>query len=120
MVGFNENSEQAQAYLNYQRETSKEPSPQLVGKAAAYEAALRMDDYVKHQGLPDDHQKAKKLMTNIASAFVDREVEVKGLMTVDKHRAKQQAQQDISQLSPMDFGYVSDTRHVDQSNRTTM
>jgi len=116
MAGFTEDSEQAQAYQNYKRESSKRLSHELVGKAAAYQANLALNEHVKHRGLPDSPQKAQQMMTKIASAFVDSEVEVKGLTSVDKQRAKRQAQQDINQLTAMDFGYIA----ADQSNRTTM
>ena len=89
-------------------------SHELIGGAAAYEA---MKAYENHEaangtrfhrscastsrltvfslitGQIDDHAKAKEFIAGIAGAFVDREVETRGLDFIDRERAKRHAQE---------------------------
>lgn len=56
-------------------------------------------------GPPPNHQMAKELMAGFAGAFIDREVETKGLDFVDRERAKRQAQNHIEQEDESRFNY---------------
>jgi hypothetical protein len=46
-------------------------------------------------GEPDSHAKAKEILAALASAFVDREVETRGLDFVDVEKAKYLANQQV-------------------------
>jgi hypothetical protein len=48
---------------------------------------------------------AKELLAGFAGAFIDREVETKGLDFVDTERAKYQARQHIDQVEEDQFQY---------------
>lgn len=48
---------------------------------------------------------AKELMAGFAGAFIDREVETKGLDFVDREKAKHQARQQIEQQDESQFQY---------------
>jgi len=65
----------------------------LLGGAVAYEAAKAYEDHVAANGHPDSHAKAKEIFAGIAGAFIDREVESKGLDFIDKRKAKKAAEQ---------------------------
>ncbi|KAG9095732.1 hypothetical protein FS749_009905 [Ceratobasidium sp. UAMH 11750] len=59
--------------------------------AASYEAAKAYENHVAENGAPDSHQRAKEILAGFAGAFVDREVETRGLDFIDRERAKRQA-----------------------------
>ncbi|KAG8727595.1 hypothetical protein FRC12_022377 [Ceratobasidium sp. 428] len=65
--------------------------------AASYEAAKAYENHVADNGVPDSHAKAKEIIAGAVGAFVDREVETKGLDYIDSERAKYQAQQQAEQ-----------------------
>lgn len=96
-------------------------SHELIGGAAAYEA---MKAYEEHQekngsfdllsspmiqstnilsGKPDSHAQAKEILAGLAGAFIDREVETKGLDFVDREKAKYHARQQLEEASAQDF-----------------
>lgn len=56
-------------------------------------------------GQPQSHEKAKELMAGFAGAFIDREVETRGLDFVDRERAKRQAREHIDQVDESRFNY---------------
>ncbi|KAG8696948.1 hypothetical protein FRC11_000365, partial [Ceratobasidium sp. 423] len=58
--------------------------------AAAFEAAKAYEKHVAENGNPPDHAKAKEFLAGITGAFVDHEVETRGLDFIDKERAKSQ------------------------------
>ncbi|KAI6155552.1 hypothetical protein BKA82DRAFT_17603 [Pisolithus tinctorius] len=72
-------------------------SHELIAGAAAYEAAKAYEDHVARNGQPDSHAKAKEILAGLAGAFVDREVETKGLDFVDRERAKRHARTQIDE-----------------------
>jgi hypothetical protein len=117
-----DDSEQAQAYQQVtERPHEAQWSHELIGGAAAYEAAKAYEDHVAENGKkslpltfclndsesdlhclghPDDHAKAKEILAGVIGAFVDREVETKGLDFIDRERAKRHAQEQAeAQLS---------------------
>lgn len=101
MGWFDDDSEQAQAYQQVtERPHEAQWSHELIGGAAAYEAAKAYEDHVAENGHPDDHAKAKEILAGVIGAFVDREVETKGLDFIDRERAKRHAQEQAeAQLS---------------------
>ncbi|QRV77550.1 phosphoglycerate mutase family protein [Ceratobasidium sp. AG-Ba] len=98
MGWFGEDSDQAQAYEQVtQRPHEAEWSHELIAGAASYEAAKAYEKHVAANGKPDSHAKAKELFAAFVGAFVDREVETRGLDYIDKEKAKHQARKDAEQ-----------------------
>lgn len=46
---------------------------------------------------------AKELLAGFAGAFIDREVETKGLDFVDREKAKRQAERQLEEASRQDY-----------------
>ncbi|KAE9410553.1 hypothetical protein BT96DRAFT_969556 [Gymnopus androsaceus JB14] len=116
MGWFSSDSDQAQAYDQFQQAPHKaEVSHELISGAAAYEAAKAYENHCAANGQPDSHAKAKELIAGFVGAFVDREVETKGLDFIDKEKAKReakkQAQQALADSQPQEF--VLDEEIVD-------
>ncbi|KAH8115862.1 putative phosphoglycerate mutase family protein [Phellopilus nigrolimitatus] len=91
-------SDQTQANNEYQeKSTSSEHKASLgheaLGGAAAYEASKAYEKHVAKNGKPASHAEAKELLAGFSGAFVDREVETKGLNSIDKEKAKYHAKQ---------------------------
>ncbi|CAG8905914.1 unnamed protein product [Penicillium egyptiacum] len=97
MGWFSDDSDQAQAYNSYNDQTEHDPSiiHELIAGAASYEAAKAYENHVAENGEPDSHAKAKEILAGFAGAFVDREVETKGLDFLDAEQAKYQASQQV-------------------------
>jgi len=93
MGWFSDDSDQAQAYQTTQTEQPHEASwsHELIAGAAAYEADRAYEKHVEQNGQPASHDEAKALLAGFAGAFVDREVETKGLDWIDSEEAKRQA-----------------------------
>ncbi|KAF7327785.1 hypothetical protein MKEN_00358300 [Mycena kentingensis (nom. inval.)] len=68
-----------------------EVSHQLLAGAASFFAAREYEKYCEKQGKPQTHADAKALIAGFAGAFVDREVETRGLDFIDKEKAKYDA-----------------------------
>jgi len=69
-----------------------ELSHELIAAAASYEAAKAWEaHHAKEGGKPSSHEKAKELFAGVIGAFVDREVETRGLDFIDKEKAKREA-----------------------------
>ncbi|KZP33019.1 CipC1 protein [Athelia psychrophila] len=79
---------------------------ELIGGAAAYEAAKA---YENRDGgsKAGSHAEAKEIMAGLAGAFIDREVETRGMDTFDKEKAKYEArknaQNHINNYSEQDY-----------------
>ncbi|KAG9079548.1 hypothetical protein FRC06_007665 [Ceratobasidium sp. 370] len=98
MGWFSDDSDQAQAYEQVtQRPHEAQWSHELIAAAASYEAAKAYERHVAENGQPDSHEKAKEILAGLAGAFVDREVETRGLDFIDRERAKRQARQQAHQ-----------------------
>ncbi|TFK75884.1 hypothetical protein BDN72DRAFT_831321 [Pluteus cervinus] len=92
MGWFNHDSEEAQAYNTVTGGSHKATlSHEMLAAAAAFEAAKAYEHHVSANGQPPNHEKAKEILAAAVGAFVDREVETKGLDTIDKEKAKHQA-----------------------------
>ncbi|GAA90260.1 hypothetical protein AKAW_08374 [Aspergillus luchuensis IFO 4308] len=78
-------------------------SHELIGGAAAYEAMKAYEEHQEKNGKPDNHAQAKEILAGLAGAFIDREVETKGLDFVDREKAKYHARQQLEQASAQDF-----------------
>ncbi|KAJ5267097.1 hypothetical protein N7478_009905 [Penicillium angulare] len=68
-------------------------SHELIGGAAAYEAMKAFEEHEAREGKVDDHAKAKEIIAGLAGAFIDREVETKGLDFIDREKAKHHAKE---------------------------
>jgi len=108
----NDDSDQGQAYDQYnQYANSDQPehkakiSHELISGAAAFEATKAWEDHQAANGKPVSHALAKEALVGIAGAFIDREVETRGLDAVDSYKAKRQAEQHINDIPPEDLGY---------------
>ncbi|KAL6917203.1 hypothetical protein ACHAPO_005993 [Fusarium lateritium] len=98
MGWFSDDSDQAQAYETVkQRPHEAEWSHELIGGAAAYEAAKAYEKHVAQNGEPDNHAQAKELLAGLVGAFVDREIETKGLDYVDAEKAKRHGRQHVEE-----------------------
>ncbi|CAE6419670.1 unnamed protein product [Rhizoctonia solani] len=92
MGWFDSDSDQAQAHNQVtQAPHEAQWSHELIAGAAAYEASKAYEKHAAENGNPPDHEKAKEFIAGITGAFVDREVESKGLDFIDRERAKQDA-----------------------------
>ncbi|CAG9940376.1 unnamed protein product [Clonostachys rosea f. rosea IK726] len=98
MGWFDDDSHEAQSYDQVvNRPHEAKWSHELLGGAAAFEAAKAYEDHVSRNGQPADHARAKEILAGVIGAFVDREVETRGLDYVDKEKAKRHAQQQAEQ-----------------------
>ncbi|KAI6133514.1 CipC protein [Pisolithus thermaeus] len=68
-------------------------SHELIAGAAAYEAAKAYENHKARNGEPSSHAQAKELLAGFAGAFIDREVETKGLDFLDRQKAKRHAEE---------------------------
>ncbi|KAJ5676147.1 hypothetical protein N7462_009044 [Penicillium macrosclerotiorum] len=68
-------------------------SHELIGGAAAYEAMKAYEEHEARNGKIDEHAKAKEVVAGLIGAFVDREVETKGLDFIDREKAKHHARE---------------------------
>ncbi|CAG7916175.1 unnamed protein product [Penicillium olsonii] len=98
MGWFSDDSDQAQAYNavqngDYHEKHESSKIHELIAGAASYEAAKAYEDHVARNGQPESHAKAKEILAGFAGAFIDREVETRGLDFVDKEKAKYQARE---------------------------
>ncbi|KAJ7716479.1 CipC protein [Mycena maculata] len=108
-------SSQKQAYEQYQNLAPEEHkaklSHELISGAAAFEAAKAYEQHCATEGQPTNHAVAKELIAGFVGAFIDREVETKGLDLITAERAKKaatkQAQQPVIQQDFQAF-YVED------------
>jgi hypothetical protein len=93
MGWFGDDHETAQCYDQYQNAPKHEASVthELLSGAAAYEAAKEYEKHCEANGKPVNHAKAKELLAGFAGAFIDRELETKGLDFIDKEKAKRHA-----------------------------
>ncbi|KAJ7041858.1 hypothetical protein C8F04DRAFT_110112 [Mycena alexandri] len=90
---FNENSDEAQAYnqLSSGNVHKAEMSHELLAGAASFAAAREYEKHCEKNGKPQSHAEMKELLAGFAGAFIDREVETRGLDALDKQKAKKDA-----------------------------
>ncbi|KAJ5819041.1 hypothetical protein N7474_004632 [Penicillium riverlandense] len=104
-----DDSEQANCHRQWKNSKPEEHDPsfvhELIAGAASYEAAKAYEEHEEREGKPESHEKAKEIMAGFAGAFVDREVETRGLDFVDKEKAKHRARQHIEKVSREDAGW---------------
>ncbi|KAM0389485.1 hypothetical protein ACHAQC_008796 [Fusarium culmorum] len=111
MGWFSDDSNPAQAYEQVtQRPHEAEWSHELIGGAAAYEAAKAYENHVAANGMtatflygqPDSHAKAKEILAGFVGAFVDREVETRGLDFIDAEKAKRHGREHVEEQLTVD------------------
>ncbi|TID22683.1 putative phosphoglycerate mutase family protein [Venturia nashicola] len=99
MGWFSDDSNQAQAYDQVKSDNQASLSHELIAGAASYEAMKAYEKHVAENGEPPSHEKAKELLAAFTGAFIDREVETRGMDQFDtekaKHAARQQAEQGL-------------------------
>ncbi|EGU75114.1 hypothetical protein FOCG_15125 [Fusarium oxysporum f. sp. radicis-lycopersici 26381] len=93
MGWFDNNTEVVENFNEYNqnsenREHHAKLSHEIIGGAAAYEAAKAYEEHVARNGKPDSHAQAKEFIAGAVGAFVDREFETKGLDFFDREEAK--------------------------------
>jgi len=105
MGWFGDDHDCAQSYNSYQEGPKHEShvSHELIAGAAAYEASKSYEQYEAQNGKPENHAKAKEIAAGFAGAFVDKEVETRGLDFIDREKAKRQAAQYTDQ-AVTDYG----------------
>jgi len=92
MGWFGDDSDQAQAYDQVTNSPHEAKwSHELIAGAASFEAAKAYEQHCEQNGKPESHERAKELLAGFAGAFVDREVETRGLDFIDREKAKRQA-----------------------------
>ncbi|KAF8197748.1 hypothetical protein K438DRAFT_1584862 [Mycena galopus ATCC 62051] len=87
MGWFDDNSAQDIAYNDVCRHKAS-ITHELIAGAAAFEAAKAYENHCKANRQPASHAEAKELLAGFTGAFLDREVETKGLDFIDKEKAK--------------------------------
>uniref|UniRef100_A0A8H7NKF7 Uncharacterized protein n=1 Tax=Bionectria ochroleuca TaxID=29856 RepID=A0A8H7NKF7_BIOOC len=98
MGWFDDDSHEAQSYDQVvNRPHEAKWSHELLGGAAAFASRPPRPTRTMSQGTPADHARAKEILAGVIGAFVDREVETRGLDYVDKEKAKRHAQQQAEQ-----------------------
>ncbi|QKX59841.1 uncharacterized protein TRUGW13939_06983 [Talaromyces rugulosus] len=109
MGWFDNDSEQSSSHERWNNSEPQEHDSsivhELIAGAASYEAAKAYEDHVAKNGNPPSHAKAKEIMAGFAGAFVDREVETRGLDFIDKEKAKYHARQQIDNVPEDRFRY---------------
>ncbi|CAL3964053.1 unnamed protein product [Diplocarpon coronariae] len=106
MGWFDGNTDESQAYEEYQNAPDKHRakfSHELIGGAAAFEAAKAYEDHVRKNGKPASHAEAKEILAGLAGAFIDREFETRGLNTIDRERAKHDAHKRLNEQVQQDY-----------------
>jgi len=101
-----DNSDQGQQYNDYQNAEPHQASitHELIAGAAAFEAAKAYENHKASSGEAPSHTFAKELLAGAAGAFIDREVETRGLDFIDKEKAKREAAKHWEDNSPEDLG----------------
>ncbi|RAO73028.1 uncharacterized protein BHQ10_009040 [Talaromyces amestolkiae] len=107
MGWFSDDSQQADSYNQYQNTEPHESSlsHELIAGAASYEAAKAYERHVSENGQPASHAEAKEILAGFAGAFIDREVETRGLDFIDREKAKREARRHIDSVDAGDVGY---------------
>ncbi|PHH68645.1 hypothetical protein CDD82_377 [Ophiocordyceps australis] len=110
MPFFSNDSDQAQAHYQVTNEPQHKAkwTHELLGGAAAYEAAKVYENHEAQNGRPKSHAKAKELLSGAIGAFVDREAETKGLDHIDRERAKRHAERQVEDALPHDPNWNQD------------
>ncbi|KAJ7650285.1 hypothetical protein FB45DRAFT_887486 [Roridomyces roridus] len=89
---FSNDSSQADAYNQLQSSPHKsEMSHELLAGAASFFAARELEKHMAANGKPTSHAETKALLAGFAGAFIDKEVETRGLDFIDKEKAKHDA-----------------------------
>ncbi|KAJ7639870.1 CipC1 protein [Mycena polygramma] len=63
-------------------------SHQLLANAASFVAACEFEKHCEANGRPQSHAEAKALRAGFAGAFIDKEIENRGLDLIDKQKVK--------------------------------
>ncbi|KAI9052959.1 hypothetical protein LZ554_003231 [Drepanopeziza brunnea f. sp. 'monogermtubi'] len=106
MGWFDGKTHEAEAYQQYQDapdEHKAKFSHELIGGAAAFEAARAYEQKIAREGKPSSHAEAKEILAGLAGAFIDREIETRGLDTIDRERAKHDARRRLHEQVALEY-----------------
>ncbi|KAJ7650291.1 hypothetical protein FB45DRAFT_14324 [Roridomyces roridus] len=92
---FSDNSPQADAFNQGNPHHKSEISHELLAGAASFFAARELEKHQEKNGKPVSHAETKALLAGFAGAFIDREVETRGLDFIDKQKAKSHAHDQV-------------------------
>ncbi|KAI5475672.1 hypothetical protein MNV49_001047 [Pseudohyphozyma bogoriensis] len=73
-------------------------SHELIGGAAAFEAAKAYEKHRAESGQPVNHALAKELIAGFAGAEIDKLFETKGLDFIDREKAKHHAKKEAEAI----------------------
>ncbi|KAF7316851.1 hypothetical protein HMN09_00418800 [Mycena chlorophos] len=90
-------SSESSQYEEFQGKHKTDISHQLLAGAAAFAAAKEYEKHCEQNGKPQSHAEAKELLAGFAGAFIDREVETRGLDAIDVAKAKYEAHKNASE-----------------------
>ncbi|KAL3429631.1 hypothetical protein BDV09DRAFT_180065 [Aspergillus tetrazonus] len=109
MGWFDDDSHQARCYGEFQDLDHTNPehrakfSHELIAGAASFEAMKAYENHCEREGKPQSHETAKELLAGFAGAFIDREIETRGLDFVDREEAKRHARRQVEEASRQDY-----------------
>ncbi|KAJ7148607.1 hypothetical protein C8R46DRAFT_1044681 [Mycena filopes] len=101
---FSQDSNEANAYNQLEgNKHQSDISHQLLAGAASFAAAREYEKHCEKNGKPQSHAEAKELLAGFAGAFIDREIETRGLDAIDKEKAKREAHNNAANKVASDF-----------------
>jgi hypothetical protein len=68
----------------YGSDNKAELSHELIAGAASYEAMKAYEEHCQKEGKPESHERAKEIIAGFAGAFIDRELETRGVSTYSR------------------------------------
>ncbi|KAJ6517299.1 hypothetical protein C8R47DRAFT_1086924 [Mycena vitilis] len=80
-------------------------SHELLAGAASFAAAHEYEKHCEKNGKPQSHAEMKELLAGFAGAFIDREVETRGMDQFDKEKAKRAAHEDALKAVPQEMSF---------------
>jgi hypothetical protein len=83
------NTHPACRYQFYDSDNKAELSHELIAGAASYEAMKAYEEHCQKEGKPESHERAKEIIAGFAGAFIDRELETRGVSTYSRPMAVQ-------------------------------
>ncbi|KAJ6105972.1 hypothetical protein N7512_009489 [Penicillium capsulatum] len=93
-MGWFHRIEEARAHQEFTSQPHEAKfSHEVIGGAAAYEAMKAYEEHEARNGQEPSHAKAKEIIAGLAGAFIDREVETRGLDAYDAEKAKHHAKE---------------------------
>ncbi|KAI0053530.1 cipC protein [Auriscalpium vulgare] len=96
---FEEDTYEAQAYIETLRAAPKtHVSKELLVGAASFEAALEYEKHVAAHGKPESHAEAKSILSGVAQHFLNRVIEDKELVDIDRSQVEWDVREKLDKL----------------------